>query len=303
MTAVPRVLVFGNACTDRIYHVQTLPRRGETLLATCVSYDLGGKGLNQAVAAGRSGADVLFVGPVGNDAAATEIRDLLRRENLSPSGLLEHDGATDNSLILVDAKGENMIVSDTRLITHMNAEAVSAAIVAIRPDVVLLQGNASFEATSTVVATARDAGARVVLNPAPFEPRIKGLANAIDVVILNAVELGSWTGLTDVREAVCQTGCGITVVTLGSHGCILSIEGLPLREIAAPRVESLDTVGAGDVFVGVFLGEWLCRGDAAAAALLAVHAASDKVTRCGTISAFPTRKAIATMRENLGLAS
>lgn len=303
MTATPRVLVFGNACTDRVYHVEALPRPGETLVAARVTTDLGGKGLNQAIAARRAGADVFFIAPVGRDIAGTEICDLLEREGLSAAGLVQQDGPSDSSLVLVDASGENMIVSNTRLIAALKPDSALALIEENPPDAVLLQGNASFETTAAIAGAARLTGARVVLNAAPFDARFADLANLMHAAILNVAEACSWTGTSNAREAACQVGCQIAVVTCGADGCMLSVHGGPAQSIPAPQVMGVDSVGAGDVFTGVFLDEWLRSDDPVRAARLAVHAASDKVTRRGTILAFPTGAAIATMREKLGLAS
>ena len=88
----------------------------------------------------------------------------------------------------------------------------------------------------------------------------------------------------------------VAVVTGGSRGCQVSLAGGPPMTIDAPRVTAVDTTGAGDVLVGTFVAQWLRAGDAIRAARLGVLAASDKVTRAGTLSAFPTGTVIDRLR-------
>src|SRR5215213_11528023 len=105
------ILVVGNAVVDIAYHVPRLPRPGETLLASARRTDVGGKGLNQAVAARRAGAEVRLVAPVGGDEAARRIHELLVREGLDPALLVAVNTPTDEAVIWVADDGENAIVS------------------------------------------------------------------------------------------------------------------------------------------------------------------------------------------------
>ncbi|TMJ38916.1 MAG: ribokinase, partial [Alphaproteobacteria bacterium] len=101
----PKLVVLGNACLDVTYHLDRLPKPGETLIATKVVTDLGGKGLNQAIAAERAGAGVHLIAAIGNDAAGEKIRAVLRAEGMEIHGLITHEGSSDDSLLLLDRKG------------------------------------------------------------------------------------------------------------------------------------------------------------------------------------------------------
>jgi ribokinase len=298
-----KLVVFGNACRDTICQLATFPRPGETLVADSVTEDLGGKGLNQAIAAHRVGAEVRLIAPIGTDQIATEIQRLLRREGLSAQWLIEHEGTSDSSLIMVVPGGENAIVSNARLIRSITPDRAVASIAATTPDAVLMQGNASLETTRALAKSCRNCHVPIILNAAPFVTDLPSLAADLDVVIVNQLEAAAWTGCSDPAEAGPKIGCELVVVTLGARGCLLSRDGGPAQLINAHPVESIDTTGAGDVFTGVLVGEWMQTGDFNGAAKLAVLAAGDKVARRGTISAFPSRAGVDALRLRLKLSA
>jgi ribokinase len=315
------LVVLGNAGRDITYQVAALPRAGETIIALRVTNDLGGKGLNQAVAARRAGADLRFIAPVGRDGAADAIRHLLQAEAIDGGDLIMQDGATDSSVILVDDRGENSIVSDTRQAEALSVAELAPVLQLHGGDTLLLQGNLCEATTAAAIALANAAGARVIVNAAPMRPWLPGLPGRIDVLVANLLEAHAWAGVgwgdlgrVDLGRADLGTDLGETapldtiaerievpliVVTLGGAGCrLLDRQGVG-RTIAAPATAAVDTTGAGDVFTGTFVAEWLATGDPMRAATLAVHAASEKVTRHGTISAFPTAQAIARLRAGM----
>lgn len=275
-------MVIGNACLDVAYHLNGLPKPGETLIAMRVETDLGGKGLNQAVAARRAGADVRLVAPIGDDPAGKRIKALLAAEDIE-DGLMVHRGRSDESLLLLAPDGENIIVSNTaraQALTSVDIDSRSFA----GSDLLLLQGNLSRETTLHAMEIARHAGLRIAFNPSPFEDWFKTLP-PVDLIIANQ-------GEADALNVARST---LPVVTLGPEGCRLPSG----RIVPAPKVQSVAAAGAGDVFAGTFIAEWLTTGDTERAARLAVLAASDKTTRHGTLSAFPDRSAIDRFRGSL----
>jgi ribokinase len=293
------LVVLGNACRDVTYRVDRLPAPGETINARAVLTDLGGKGLNQAVAAGRAGARVRLITAVGDDAVAAEIRALLAREGISAADLLVRPGRSDMSVITIDAGAENTIVSDCALAEGITEAEVASALDLTAGDVLLMQGNLTRLATRAGALHARSRGARVIVNPAPFDTAFVELGAFVDVLILNALEARQWTGLDAAEAAVDALPADIAVVTLGPAGCLLRVGAERPRALRAPAVEAVDTTGAGDTFTGVFAGEWAASGDAVRAATLALHAASEKVARAGTTSALPARADIERMRATL----
>jgi len=286
----PKLVVLGNACLDVTYHLDRLPKTGETLIATKVVTDLGGKGLNQAIAAERAGAGVHLVAAIGNDAAGEKIRAALRAEGMEIHGLITHEGSSDDSLLLLDRKGENVIISNT-----LQAQSLTPAEIdrALRDSLdgaglLLLQGNLSKETTLHAIIMARRAGVRIAVNPSPFQAWFSSLPE-IDIIIANQVE----------ADVLSISGSILDVVTLGSKGCRLKSRSDPEILVSAPNVRAVAAGGAGDVFAGTFSAEWLTSGEAERAARLAVRAASDKTTRHGTLSAFPERPAIEAFRRSL----
>lgn len=294
------LFVLGNAGRDEFFRLARLPGPGETANARDVVFDLGGKGLNQAVAAARAGAAVRFVAPVGDDEAAAEIDARLAAEGIPTGDLLRRTGRSDRSVILVDAAGENLIATDARLAQSLSPADVLPRLKGLGPgDGLLMQGNLPFDTTAAAAGAAKSAGAAVILNPAPFDARFAAVGDRVDVLILNVVEAGQWTGAEDPEAAVRLLTQAVAVVTLGARGCLLRAAGGEPVRLEPPAVNAVDTTGAGDVFLGVFAAEWLAGAGAPAAARLALHAASEKVARSGTLSAVPTRADVDRLRRRL----
>lgn len=293
------LVVLGNACLDATHRLERLPRPGETVNALAVAEDLGGKGLNQAIAARRAGAGVRLVAPVGDDDVAMLVQRRLEAEGIPADGLLVRAGRSDRSTIMVDPRGENIIVTDGRNARALRAEEALAGLVLAPGDGLAMQGNLGVDVTRDAAGAARRAGAAVILNPAPFAGPLRGLASLVDVLVLNAGEAAGFAGTDDQALWPARIRVPLAVITLGPSGCLLLVDGRTPVRIAAPEVEAVDTVGAGDTFVGTFAAEWLATRDPLRAAQLAVAAASEKVARSGTVSALPSRDDIDRLRRSL----
>ena len=294
------LVVLGNACRDITYRVKTLPKPGETVISSHVAFDLGGKGLNQAVSARRAGQPVRFVAAVGNDPVALEIRKSLALEGIDPADLIAHDGPSDSSVILVDAKGENVIVSDTSRAEALMPDDILPRLKLKAQDTLLLQGNLSRETTEAAIAAARQAGTAIILNAAPFSHWLPAISAGIDVLVVNQLEAHLWAGIDEshsLENVMDAIGGSMVIVTLGGKGCRLRDAKGSAVAIPAPSVNAIDTTGSGDVFTGTFAGEWIASRDNLQAATLAVYAASDKVTRQGSFSAFPTAGTISRLKK------
>jgi ribokinase len=170
------ILVIGNAVADIAYRIPHLPRPGETLLASARTVDLDSKGLNQAITARRAGAEARLVAPIGRDAAARRLRDLLVREGLDPALLVADDASTDEAVIRVVQDGENAIVSTADAARRLLPADVAAVVGELGPtDTLLMQGGIPLETTArcpvaalvgqgagSVVATLGAAGAHLL---------------------------------------------------------------------------------------------------------------------------------------------
>ena len=292
------VLVVGNAVLDIAYRVPHLPRPGETLLASARTVDVGGKGLNQAIAARRAGADVRLLAPVGRDAAADRIREALAAEGIDPGLLVAGEAPTDELVIWVAEDGENAIVS-TALAAHALEPADVEAVGALGPaDTLLMQGNIPIATTAHCLELARRRGARLVVNTAPLVPGAELLVPMADVLVVNAGEAAGLSGEREpaaAAEALAARGAASVVVTLGAAGVHLLAAGRH-QHVPTPRVEPVDTTGAGDVFTGVLVAALDAGAGLPDAAAWAARAAALKVTRRGTVAGFPTAAELAALR-------
>lgn len=256
-----RVVVVGSVNLDLVYRVPHLPRPGETLLGDRIERLPGGKGGNQAYAAARvaaPGVEVALVACVGDDDAGRLLCDDLSSAGVDVSGSHVVAAPSGTALIAVDAAGENTIVVIPGANHRWPAEAVDR-LEFDTDDVVVLQLEVPLEVAEAVADRAAAAGARVVLNAAPAEPRAAALARRVDVLVVNEGEATALLGAATPVDAGSLTAAldgvgvdGVVVVTLGPRGALLGVPGAPVVHVPANVVDAVDTVGAGDAFVGAF---------------------------------------------------
>lgn len=238
-----RVCVVGSVNMDLMFDVADLPRPGETVLASSLTYAPGGKGGNQAIAAARAGARVQFVGALGEDAAADQLRANLLTNGVGLDGTVELPGPSGTAVIVVDAAAENTIV----VAPGANANLTVTPDLLADCDVMLTQLEIPVQTAIAAARTARSAGAVVMVNASPsgHDRGLLGeLAAVVDVVICNEREADDW-----------HWPPPHLVVTLGARGArYIGVDGE--FEIPAPSVAAVDTTGAGDVFTGVLAANW-----------------------------------------------
>lgn len=251
-----RVIVVGSVNLDLVYRVPHLPRPGETLLGGELARFSGGKGGNQAHAAARTaahGVTVAMIACVGADEAGARLRADLAAAGVDVAGILDVPGPSGTALIAVDEEGENTIVVIAGANRAWPATAVDGIPIAAG-DVVVLQLEVPFELVEAVVARAAAAGARVVLNAAPLDRRVSGLLDRVEVLVVNegeGAELFGFDGRVDadaLSSASAELACSL-VVTLGVSGVLVATGG-EVDTLPAYPVQAIDTVGAGDAFVG-----------------------------------------------------
>jgi ribokinase len=287
-----RAIVIGNIALDETFHLDALPRPGETVLSVTVTTDLGGKGANQAVVLGRCGVPTRLVACTGRDTAAAQLRAMLATEPLDVSSLIARDQPTDRSIVLLTDAGENAIVSIATCARSMTEPDVTHGLEQAAPgDVLLMQGNLTPPVTGGALGRARQRGLRTVLNPAPAEPGFAQFWNLVDLAVLNAVEAQQLSGQADPAAAaryICDAGAGIAVATLGAEGALLCAEKTIIAE-PAPVTTVRDTTGAGDTFIAVLVTALFARNMPHLLALRAAARASAlTISRPGTLASFPT---------------
>jgi ribokinase len=240
--------VVGSVNLDQSFTVASLPRPGETVLATSSSASPGGKGGNQAVAAARAGAAVDIVAAIGNDPAAAVLRAHLHDNGVGLDGVVMVPGPSGAAAIVVDSRAENSIVVAPGANAHLSLASADVRSVVSAADVVLLQLEIPIETALAAARLGRDGGALVVVNasPAGSSPdALEALAGVVDVVVLNDDESRQW-----------HWPVPHLVITRGADGAThVGPDGS--RDVAAPAVEAVDTTGAGDVFAGVLAAGWL----------------------------------------------
>jgi ribokinase len=289
--------VVGNAGIDTVFRVDRFPLPGETIVARAMAEDIGGKGANQAVVARRAGAKVSLIAAIGDDDAGARIRAILAAEGVLLDGLTVWPGSTDRSSIYVDAAGENTIVSATKAARAFDPVATGKLEDIGAGDIVLCQGNLSLRALVACLAEARSRGAMTVLNPSPLFPTEGFEWGLVDTAVLNEVEAKAIAGTDDSHAGarrLLHAGARDVVLTLGRHG--VAAFGTEEIELPSPRVEAVDTTGAGDVFCGVLIAARADDVPWAAALTLAVEAAAISVTRRGVFGSFPSAREIAAIR-------
>ena len=276
------VCVVGSANLDLVATTSHLPKPGETVLGSDYAEHPGGKGLNQAVSAARSGARTAFVGALGSDAAADRLRTVLADDGIDAEAVITVEVATGRALITVDSVGENSIV----VIPGANA-AVSAEVELPTASIVLAQLEIPVDAVVAIAAAARAAGSTVVLNPAPATELPPQLIANCDVIVPNQHELAQLGG----AEGVLEAGCRAVVATLGADGADVHTRSGTTR-IAAFDVQVVDTTGAGDAFCGALAARLAADDDLLDAVRWATAAGALATTVRGAVPAQPTAESI-----------
>lgn len=287
------VVVLGSANVDTSLSVTKLPTAGQTVLASSLRRSIGGKGVNQAVAAARAGASTAIVAGVGDDEDGAAIRRLLAAEGISTACVRTVQEPTGTAVVIIDELAENTIVV---------APLANHALIGLSPDddalleacaVLLCQLEVPLETVTAALRRAHRNGARTVLNAAPATVLPAGMVGQIDVLVVNEGEARTVAG--GLRDAPTSTVIDrlLTVapeviVTRGANGADYAARDGGLWHIPALEVDALDTTGAGDAFCGALCAA-LVRGQRTLDALqVGVAAGAWSVQRLGTIESMPT---------------
>lgn len=293
------IVAVGSINTDLVVTVERFPVPGETIYGKNFATYAGGKGANQAAAAATLGAQVRMHGAVGDDVNSTERLSDLRAAGVDVSPILvRSDTPGGVALIQVDRDGQNQIV----IVPGANSTICVDDIQRDLPqsiesgDLMLAQFELPLDTVRAALQIARDKGARTIVNTAPFVKGSTDLLPLIDILVVNEIEAGqlldrepvSSDEAADAAEALMNFGPQAVFVTLGADGALI-YDDTGAHSIAAPKVEVVDTTGAGDATVGAFamaLSEGVTLVEAAR---VAVMAGSFAVQRPGAQPAQPTK--------------
>ena len=292
------IAVVGSAMIDLTAYATVIPAPGQTLEGDLFTTGFGGKGANQAVIAAHCGAEVHFVGKLGRDLFGDSIAENFKKLGIDSEYVERSDTPNGVAHIWVDANGENRII----IIPGANHEIESKkAIEAIESiaglAVVVAQCEIKQEVTLAAFSAAKKRGCVTILNPAPYQPLSKELLAVTDWIIPNETEFKELHGQAPTSDDVLKSfrpGKN-SIVTLGSEGAVLITSEGNLTRVSAPKVNAVDTTGAGDAFVGVFAFGLASGKNPEDAMKLGVKVASMSVTRKGAQSSYPSQAEIETL--------
>jgi ribokinase len=285
------IVVFGSINLDLIGKVSRIPAPGETVPGTDFATAAGGKGANQALAARRAGAKVRMIGAAGKDSMGDQALELLRAGGVDLSDVKRLDVAQGVAMIFVDEAGENVIGILPGANAELSIEDADRTLAGLTSkDVLVVQQEIAPGSTIRALSVARERGARTILNTAPFLPTTREAAKRADIVVSNETEFALLAGEGDLAEKmagyVSATGRTI-IVTLGPDGARAHTADGKTISVPAYKVTPVDTVGAGDTFVG-YLAAGLEAGlDLEAAMKRAAVAASLACLKPGAQPAIP----------------
>lgn len=294
------VVVFGSANTDLTVGSDRWPGEGETVTGTTFTVGLGGKGLNQAVAAARLGAETVFVGRVGADAYGSALRAGLVAEGIDTSDLATDESAPSGvAVVLLDAGGQNRIV----VVPGTNGNVAGADVQRLSrrlpsASVLLVQLELPLEPVRAAVEAAGRRGVTVLLDPAPvptgplpagfFAPHVVFTPNEGEAAALVGFDLDDDAAAERAAQVLLARGAGGVLLKLGERGLLWATARDCVR-VPPLTVDVVDTVGAGDAVNGAFAAALAVGASRVDAAHQAAVAGGLAVTRAGARAAMPTR--------------
>jgi len=304
------IVVMGSFVMDMIARVDEFVKDGETKIASDFCTACGGKGVNQAVAAGRLGASVEMLGCVGKDVYGRTFKELLQKENIENRFVFETEKfSTGMAHIQINDNCQNRIVVIAGANSCFGLEELDKATTAItRAKIFITQFELNIDVIKEGLKRAREAGVTTILNPAPARFTDADLYKYVDYITPNENELSTLTGMpTDTMEECMlaakklhDMGAKTVVATLGQNGSLIVNDEMTLL---VPRfeVKAVDSVGAGDSFNGAFAVKLLEQATMKEAILFANAEGALTVTERGAIPSLHTRQAVeAFLKERVG---
>ena len=290
------IAVIGSNMVDLVAYINQMPKLGETLEADDFAMGCGGKGANQAVAIARLGGEVMMMTRVGDDAFADNTINNLKECGVDTRFVERVPGVSSGvAPIMVDRDSHNRILIIPGANKHLLPPDIDAAADTLRQcKLIVMQLEIPLETIYHTIALANEAGVPVILNTAPATPDLDlAWACRCDFLVPNETELEILTGMPvedlpqieAAAHSLFERGLKHLIVTLGEKGA-LYMHGDDKRHFTAPRVDAVDTTGAGDAFVGCFAQTLVASGDINKAIERAILYASQSVTARGTQTSY-----------------
>jgi ribokinase len=267
----PHIAVVGSINADLVVQMPKLPGRGETVSSAEPAWFPGGKGANQAVAAARMGGNVSMFGAIGADEPGQMCLSALKQSGVNTDSVIKVSSPTSTALVMVEHSGENQIVVADGANQHASFDAAQIS----SADAVIVQ----FEIPESVIVEVGKAAKGIFcVNAAPVRELSEELASLIDVLIVNEHEFAQ----------LGEPKSGLVIVTAGAKEVVAYQNGEIVAKSQPPKVEALDTVGAGDTFVGAFVVAYASGKTVPDALDLACAASALSTLKLGAQSGMPT---------------
>ena len=279
--------------------VSALPKQGETIFGSGVATDMGGKGLNQALAIHRAGVDVLLAGAVGADAEGSLICEFLEEQGIGIDHIAKLDGAdSGRAHITVGEGGKNTIVVIPGANAQLGEGHVEALLEATDASLMVANLEAPLSTVAQAFELAQQKGIRTVLNPSPMQADMARLLAAADILVLNEEEATALAGPVqesdqpaELAQYLRTLGPDVVVLTMGSEGSYY-VDGATSFHVPALDVDVVDTTAAGDTFLGYLAAGLVHNLVPEAACADATQAAGLCVQKSGASGSIPTRSEV-----------
>lgn len=299
-----KLVILGSVNADHILNVAHFPLPGETISGNQFQMVFGGKGANQAVAAGRCGANISFLACLGNDDIGKKAKAQLITDNIDTNSIeLIDDVATGVALIFVNQQGENVIGIHAGANGRLDTSYVQRYGNIIKEaDALLMQLESPLDSVLNAAEIAKQENVQVILNPAPAQALPDELLSLVDIITPNETETEYLTGIKVIDDESAQQAADVlhhkgiktVLITLGSRGVWVSEKNSKGCIVPAFKVKAVDTIAAGDTFNGALITA-LLEGQSMMSAIKFAHAAAAiAVTRAGAQPSVPWRHEVDT---------
>jgi len=301
-----QIVVIGSCMVDLTCFAPRLPKCGETIHGSSFKQDWGGKGANQCVAATRLGAETALVACLGDDTFGNGYKTYLEKSGVYTKFVSQQPTQSGVAQISVADNGDNQIIIVAGANNHLSKQKVNEALdILIEAKVIVFQFETPLETTMYALKICKEKNPKgiTIVNAAPaVESLNKEIYKYTDILCVNQTEAQLMTGLATSTVSECEValrkllsfGCKTVIVTLGEDGALYASQqdDNVSHERGRPEPHPVDTVGAGDVFLGslAFLIAYKPDWSMGRKVSTSCHIASLSIMKKGTQASFPYAK-------------
>ena len=299
-----KICVIGSLNMDLVVNVESMPKKGQTLIGSDFKEVPGGKGANQAVAMARLGGDITMIGKVGKDGFGETLINQLKKDNINTDYVNREDCSSGVAMITVDKNAENSIVVAPGANFRVLEEDIDKCINAInKSDIVVLQLETPINTIKYALEKSKELGKYTILNPAPAVKLEDDIIKNVDLLTPNETELEILSGVKieseeDIEKAanvMIEKGVKQLIVTLGSKGS-LYIDKDNTKFKKSYKVKAIDTTAAGDSYSGALAVAFAKDKEIDEAMDFASKVGALAVTKEGAQSSLPTIEEVENFR-------